>query len=194
VHIVGESSIGTGLRRIEALTGPDALRHFDHERALLAELAALLNVPPDQAPDRLRQRLDLLAETQRELDALRRAELDALAERLASRAEPVPSGWLVAERVDDATPADLRTLASAIAASGDGRGLAVLGTASGGKAQLVAATGPRSGVRARDLLTDAAREVGGGAGGKGALANAGGRRPENLTRAIAIAAAHARTL
>ncbi|GAA0226378.1 alanine--tRNA ligase [Actinomadura nitritigenes] len=194
VHILGESSIGTGLRRIEALTGPDALRHFDHERALLAELAALLNVPPDQAPDRLRQRLDLLAETRRELDALRRAELDALAERLASRAEPVPSGWLVAERVDDATAADLRTLASAIVASGDGRGLAVLGTASGGKAQLVAAAGPRSGVRARDLLTDAAREVGGGAGGKGALANAGGRHPENLTKAIAMAAAQARTL
>ncbi|WP_433247161.1 alanine--tRNA ligase [Actinomadura nitritigenes] len=194
VHILGESSIGTGLRRIEALTGPDALRHFDHERALLAELAALLNVPPDQAPDRLRQRLDLLAETQRELDALRRAELDALAERLASRAEPVPSGWLVAQRIDDVTPADLRTLASAIAASGDGRGLAVLGTASGGKAQLVAAAGPRTGVQARDLLTDAAREVGGGAGGKGALANAGGRHPENLTKAIAIAAAHARTL
>jgi alanyl-tRNA synthetase len=194
VHIVGESSIGTGLRRIEALTGPDALRHFDHERALLAELAALLNVPPDQAPDRLRQRLDLLAETRRELDALRRTELDALAERLASRAEPVPSGWLVAQQVDDATAADLRTLASAIASSGDGRGLAVLGTASGGKAQLVAAAGPRSGVRARDLLTDAAREVGGGAGGKGALANAGGRRPENLAKAIAVAAAHARTL
>jgi alanyl-tRNA synthetase len=194
VHIVGESSIGTGLRRIEALTGPDALRHFDQERALLAELAALLNVPPDQAPGRLRQRLDLLAETQRELDALRRAELDGLAERLAARAEPVPSGWLVARQVDDVTAADLRTLASAIVSSGDGRGLAVLGTASGGKAQLVAAVGPRSDVRARDLLTDAAREVGGGAGGKGALANAGGRRPENLGRAIEVAAAHARTL
>ncbi|MGI5327140.1 alanine--tRNA ligase [Actinomadura nitritigenes] len=194
VHIVGESSIGTGLRRIEALTGPDALRHFDHERALLTELAALLNVPPDQAPDRLRQRLDLLAETRRELDALRRAELDALAERLASRAEPVPSGWLVAQRIDNATAADLRTLASAIVASGDGRGLAVLGTASGGKAHLVAATGPRTGVQARDLLTDAAREVGGGAGGKGALANAGGRHPENLTKAIAKAATQARTL
>ncbi|MFB4301698.1 alanine--tRNA ligase [Actinomadura sp. NTSP31] len=194
VHIVGESSIGTGLRRIEALTGLDALRHFDHERALLAELAALLNVRPDQAPDRLRQRLDLLADTRRELDALRRADLDARARTLASQAEPVPAGWLVARQVDAMPAADLRTLASAVASSGDGRGLAVLGTASGGKAQLAAAAGPRTGVRARDLLTDAAREVGGGAGGKGAVANAGGRRPERLAAAIAVAAAHARTL
>ncbi|GAA2132741.1 alanine--tRNA ligase [Actinomadura napierensis] len=194
VHIVGESSIGTGLRRIEALTGPDALRHFDHERALLAELAALLNVRPDQAPDRLRQRLDLLADTQRELDTLRRADLDARARTLASQAEPVPAGWLVARQVNAMPAADLRALASAIASSGDGRGLAVLGTASGGKAQLVAAVGPRTGVRARDLLTDAAREVGGGAGGKGAVANAGHRRPERRAEAIAVAAAHARTL
>ncbi|MDL4819286.1 alanine--tRNA ligase [Actinomadura opuntiae] len=194
VHIVGESSIGTGLRRVEALTGPDALRHFDHERALLTELAALLDVRPDQAPDRLRQRLDLLAETRRELDALRRADLDARARTLVSLAEPVPAGWLVARQVDAMPAADLRTLASAIVATGDGRGLAVLGTASGGKAQLVAAAGPRTGVRARDLLIDAAREVGGGAGGKGAVANAGGRRPERLAEAIAVAAAHARTL
>ncbi|NYD50498.1 alanyl-tRNA synthetase [Actinomadura luteofluorescens] len=194
VHIVGESSIGTGLRRIEALTGADALRHHDRTASLLEELAALLNVRPDQAPDRLRQRLDTLAETQRHLEALHRAELDRHADRLASLAEPVPGGWLVARIVPGLTGADLRTIATGVLTRRDQRGLVVLGTESGGKAVLVAAAGASTGVRARDLLTAAAREVGGGAGGKGPVANAGGRRPENLPKAITTAATEARAL
>ncbi|TDD86080.1 alanine--tRNA ligase [Actinomadura rubrisoli] len=188
VHIVGESSIGTGLRRVEALTGADALRHYDHQRDLLAELASLLNVRPDQAPDRLRQRLGTLAETQRELESLRRAELDAHAARLASTAEPLPGGWLVAQIVD--VP-DLRSLAAGVLARRGGNGTVVLGTVTGGKAALVAAVAD-GGVQARDLLAGAAREVGGGAGGKGPVASAGGRRPENLEKAVRLAADEAR--
>ncbi|WUI01744.1 alanine--tRNA ligase [Spirillospora sp. NBC_00431] len=191
VHIVGESSIGTGLRRVEALTGADALRHYDHQRDLLRELAELLRVRPDQAPDRLRQRLETLAETQRHLETMRRAELDAHAERLASQAEPLPGGRLVAAVVPGLTGADLRTVATTVLDRLPG-GIVILGTESSGKAALVAATGP--GVQARDLLAGAAREVGGGAGGKGPVANAGGRRPENLPKAIRTAATAARAL
>ncbi|MFA1544365.1 alanine--tRNA ligase [Actinomadura monticuli] len=191
VHIVGESSIGTGLRRIEALTGPDALRHYDHQTRLLNELAALLHVHPDQAPDRLRQRLETLAATQRQLEKLHQAELNAHARRLASQAERVSDGWLVAQTIPGLTGADLRTIATGIL---DPRGVVILGTESDGKAALVAAAGTDTGIRARDLLTRAAQQVGGGAGGKGPLANAGGRRPENLPQAITTAAAEARTL
>jgi alanyl-tRNA synthetase len=194
VHIVGESSIGTGLRRIEALTGADALRHHDHQRHLLNELAALLNVRPDQAPDRLRQRLETLAETQRHLETLRRAELETHADRLASLAEPVSGGWLVAQTVPGLTSTDLRAIATGVLARRDPHGIVVLGTESDGKAALVPAVGADTGLQARTLLTGAAREVGGGAGGKGPIANAGGRHPENLPRAITTAATEARTL
>ncbi|MEU8803691.1 alanine--tRNA ligase [Spirillospora sp. NPDC048819] len=194
VHIVGESSIGTGLRRVEALTGADALRHHDHQRDILNELAAMLNVRPDQAPDRLRQRLETLAETQRHLETLRQAGLDTQAEHLASLAEPVPGGWLVAQMVPSKTGADLRTLTTKILTHHKGRGIVVLGTETEGKAALVAAVAADTGIRARDLLTDAAREVGGGAGGKGPIANAGGRNPGNLPKAITTAARQARAL
>lgn len=63
------------LRRIEALTGADALWHYDHQGAVLHEPAALLNVHPGQAPDRLRQRLQNLAEAQRHLETLHQAEV-----------------------------------------------------------------------------------------------------------------------
>ncbi|NKZ09082.1 alanine--tRNA ligase [Actinomadura latina] len=191
VHIVGESSIGTGLRRIEALTGTDALRHYDHQLHILNELATLLNVHPDQAPDRLRQRLQTLAETQRHLEALHQADLQKQAQHLATQAEQLPNGWLVAQTVPDLTSTDLRTIATSIL---DPRGIVILGTEHNGKAALVAAVGADTSAQARDLLTHAAQEVGGGAGGKGPIANAGGRHPENLPTAIAKAAAEARTL
>ncbi|MEU5884446.1 alanine--tRNA ligase [Spirillospora sp. NPDC047279] len=196
VHIVGESSIGTGLRRIEALTGADALRHRDRQEDLLAELAALLNVGPDRAPDRLRQRLAALAETRRELDRLRRRERDAIGERLAARTVHLDGAWLISERLDDVPAAELRPLATELAHR-PGRGAVMLGTVDGGVATLVGAVTrdlADGGLRARDLLTRAARTVGGGAGGKGALAQAGGRRPERLDEALAFAAAEARAL
>ncbi|MFC4049109.1 alanine--tRNA ligase [Actinomadura syzygii] len=192
VHIVGESSIGTGLRRIEALTGSDALRHYDHQQALLTELAELLNVRPDQAPEKLRQRLETLTETQRHLETLHRAELDAHAERLASEANPVPGGWLLARSIPALTSTDLRTIATEILTRRGPRGIVILGTTTDEKAALVAATNTT--IQARDVLTTAAREVGGGAGGKGPLANAGGRHPDRLPHALSTAASEARSI
>ncbi|QXJ20941.1 alanine--tRNA ligase [Actinomadura graeca] len=190
VHILGESSIGTGLRRVEALTGADALRHYDHQRDLLAELAGLLNVRPPEAPAQLRRRLETLAEAQRQLESLRDAELDSHARRLAASAEPLRGGRLVARIVD--VP-DLRPLASRTLSHLPGNAAVVLGTRSAAKATLVAAVSG-TGVQARTLLTGAASEVGGGAGGKGPMASAGGRRPERLEHAMALAETEARRL
>lgn len=191
VHIIGESSIGTGLRRIEALTGVDALRHYNHQNAVLHELAALLNVRPDQAPDRLRQRLQTLTEAQRHLEILHQAELRKHAQTLQSLTERLPHGWLAAKLIPTTTSTDLRTVATNALAPD---GVVILGTAKDGKASLIAAAGANTGIQARDLLTEAARELGGGAGGKGPIAQAGGRNFENLPAALDRAAAKAREL
>ncbi|MET0228206.1 MAG: alanine--tRNA ligase, partial [Actinomycetes bacterium] len=70
VHVLGEASIGANLRRIEALTGLEALHYVDRERQLLAEVAALLKTRPEDAPEQLRRRLEALANAQRELERL----------------------------------------------------------------------------------------------------------------------------
>jgi alanyl-tRNA synthetase len=195
VHVVGEASIGANLRRIEALTGLEALHYVDRERQLLAEVAALLKTRPEDAPEQLRRRLEALATATRELERLRVAGLERLAAGLAGRVAREPGGWLVAERVPDAGADDLRRIASSVRDRvGAGPGVVVLGSEVQGKAAMVALLTTdlaASGAAARDVLARAAKAVGGGAGGKGDLASAGGRDPSRLDEALGIARADA---
>jgi alanyl-tRNA synthetase len=195
VHVVGESSIGANLRRIEAFTGLEALRYVDRERQLLAEVATLLRTRPEDAPEQLRRRLEALAAAQRELERLRVAGLERLAAELAGRAAREPGGWLVVERVPDAGADDLRRIGSAVRDRvGPGPGAVVLGSEVQGKAAMVALLTPDlagAGRAARDVLGRAAKAVGGGAGGKGDLASAGGRDPSRLDEALQLARADA---
>ena len=195
VHVLGEASIGANLRRIEALTGLEALHYVDRERQLLAEVAALLKTRPEDAPEQLRRRLEALANAQRELERLRVAGLERLATELAGRVAKEADGWLVVERVPEAGGDDLRRIASAVRDRvGAGPGVVVLGSEAQGKAAMVAlltADLAGSGAAARDVLARAAKAVGGGAGGKGDLASAGGRDPGQLDEALRIARADA---
>src|SRR5512132_3842646 len=191
VHVLGEASIGANLRRIEALTGLEALHYVDRERQLLAEVAALLKTRPEDAPEQLRRRLEALANAQRELERLRVAGLERLATDLAGRVAKEADGWLVVERVPEAGGDDLRRIASAVRDRvGAGPGVVVLGSEAGGKAAMVALLSRElagAGAAARDVLARAAKAVGGGAGGKGDLASAGGRDPSKLDEALGIA-------
>ncbi|WP_137988497.1 alanine--tRNA ligase [Streptomyces vilmorinianum] len=192
VRIVGEASIGSNLRRIEALTGRDALDYYDTERRLLEELSALLGTRPQDAPNALRKRLDALASAERELGRLRETELRDRAQQLAASARAVAGGRIVTEKVTGLGPDELRTLAHHTAGLLDaGHAVVVLGTEHQGKALLAAAV-TRSlhdtGTDASRILIPAARTVGGGAGGKGPVASAGGRRTEALDEALTIAA------
>jgi alanyl-tRNA synthetase len=195
VIVLGESSIGANLRRVEALTGLEALRYVDRERQLLAEVAALLKTRPDDAPEQLRRRLEALATAQRELERLRVAGLERLAAELAGQVEREAGGWLVVQRVPEAGADDLRRIASGVRDRvGAGPGVVVLGSQAGGKAAMVALLTPDlagRGLAAREVLANAAKAVGGGAGGKGDLASAGGRDPDRLDEALQIARADA---
>ena len=181
VRLVSESSIGSGLRRLEALTGLDALRHADHERQLLSSVASLLGgVRSDQVLDRLSERLAALASAERSLRELRERELVELARGLASTAVD----GLVVARVSQPLDA-LRGLVDHVLRLLPKPGAVLLGAVGDGKAQLV--LGVNTDAVARDLLTEAGRLIGGGAGGHGQVAIAGGRKLENLDQALELA-------
>jgi alanyl-tRNA synthetase len=196
VVILGESSVGANLRRIEALTGLDALRYFDRERQLLAEVASLLRVRPEDAPEQLRRRLEALSEALRELERLRQSELAGRAAELTGRATTVGDGWMVVELVSGASADELRQLANMVRdRRGGGPGVVVLGSDQGGRGNLVAlltADLVGRGITAREVVMPAARLVGGGAGGKGDLATGGGSDAAKLGEALAAARIEAR--
>ncbi|MCL7380494.1 alanine--tRNA ligase [Streptomyces sp. 35G-GA-8] len=198
-RLLSESSIGSNLRRVEALTGHGTLRHLDIERRLLNELTGLLGTRTTLAPDALRKRLDALASAQTELEQLRAAELRSQAARLADTAHPTDGGGrLLAQKVTGIAPDELRQLASeTLAQLPAGPAVVVLALEHSGKALLAAAVSPHllgRGIQAAQVIDRAAKTVGGGGGGTGALAGAGGRRPEHLDQALAAAAEDATTL
>jgi alanyl-tRNA synthetase len=189
VRLLGESSIGAGLRRIEALTGRDALHRADHERRLLDEVTQLLASRPDDLIATLTKRLAALADAEKTLADYRRRHLEALAVHIAGQRRDHGHGFVVAAEVNDVTTAELRTLAIAVKdrLPQETAGGVVLATVNDGKAHLAAAINQTlldRGIQARHILTAAATTIGGGAGGTGPIASAGGRKTTALTAAL----------
>jgi alanyl-tRNA synthetase len=189
IRLLREGSIGAGMRRIEALVGPDALREINVERALLRDLLGVLDAKdPRAALERARKVVDDNKRMRNELGKLRAGGRDQLVAGLADGARDVDGVALVTAEVPDLDPGELRELALKVRDRLQDRpAVIVVGNGAGGKAMLVAAatTGAIArGATAPAVLTDAAAAVGGGAGGKDQLANAGGTRAERVPDAL----------
>src|ERR671919_1794891 len=188
--IQSEGSIGSGLRRIEALVGPDALGHVHLERRLLEEVAEALGAgDPRQAPERARRAAARIKELEAALGRVRAEERAGRVEELVAGARDVAGVRLVVAELPGEDPGALRELAIKLRdrMERDGHGAAVLGSAEGSKATLVAAvTKPLidRGVAAPLLIERAAQAVGGRAGGKPHLAFGGGGNPAALRAAL----------
>ncbi len=183
IKVVSESSIGSNLRRIEAVTGSHSLELLQRNDRTIADAARLVGVPAGDLLDGIQRKLDEAKALNDELKSLRAAAASGKASELANTAE---DGLLVA-RVDGLAPGDLRDLAIA-ARQQPSVSTVVLGghTPTGGVA-LVAAVSAGFVGNASDLLTDAAKAVGGGSGGKGDIATAGGKNPAGIDEALRLA-------
>jgi alanyl-tRNA synthetase len=190
IKVVSEGSIGSNLRRMEAVTGTTSVALLQRDERLLAELSSLLGVSPGAVGDGVRRKLDELKAAQDELKAQRSKVALARASELAAGGE---DGVVVA-RVDQLSPGELRDLAIAVRQQ-PGVRIAILGgeTDSGG-ASLVAAVRPDTGLQASELIREAAKAVKGGGGGKGDVATAGGKDPSGLDDALGLARARATSL
>ncbi len=185
VKIVSEGSIGSNLRRIEAVTGEGAVALLQRDERALAEAARLVGTTTDDIVGGVQRKLEEIRALQDELKAMRAKLAGSQASDLAASA----IDGVVIQRVDGLAPGDLRELAIAVR-NQPGVDIVVLaGESSSGGASLAAAVKPATGLQAAALIRDAARAVGGGGGGKGDIATAGGKDPSGLDEALAIATA-----
>jgi alanyl-tRNA synthetase len=185
--ITYEGSIGSGLRRIEALTGRGATRFARQRLDLLDSLARDLRCEPEALPERIsRLRLEF-RELERNLERLGGLFAASQVEALIPAALTVDGLKVIAAQVEAPSMEHLRGMAEK-ARSKLGEGVVVLGAVIDGKPNLVVMASPGAasrGVHAGRLARTLAPVIGGGGGGRAELAQAGGKDPSRLKDALA---------
>ena len=183
IKIVGESSIGSNLRRIEAVTGVNTLRFVQRNGDILEQVAAVVGTKTDDAVAGVQRKLDELKAAQDELKVMRARLASGRAVELAAEAV----NGIVVARVDGVTANDLRDLAVAVRQQSGISAVVLGGVTDTGGVSIVGATATALKANAGDIIKDAAKAVGGGGGGKGDIATAGGKNAEALDEALNIA-------
>jgi alanyl-tRNA synthetase len=189
VKLLSESSIGSGVRRVEALVGLDAFRFLAKEHVLVSRLAEQFKARPEELPERIGGVLERLRVAERELEKVRAEAVLSSAGALAAAAEDVAGTALVAVAAPDGIGGnDLRALASDVRGRLGARpGVVALFSADGAKVSFVVATtnaARDAGLAAGGLVPSFAAAVGGRGGGKPDLAQGGGTDPAGIPQAI----------
>jgi len=192
IKLLGESSIGSGVRRVEALVGADAYRFLAREHVLVAQLSEALKARPEELPERVNDMVERLRAAEKALEQTRISQLLAQGAQLAADAVDVDGVKLISLRVDGADAGDIRTMALNLRGrvNQDQAGAAVLVGVKDGKVAVVAATNDLArdrGVRANDLLAAVMPLVGGRGGGKDDVAQGGGTDASRIDQALAAA-------
>jgi alanyl-tRNA synthetase len=194
IKLLGESSIGSGVRRVEALVGADAYRFLAREHVLVAQLSEALKTRPEQLPERVNDIVEKLRAAEKEIEKVRLGQLLSGGAQLAADAVEVGGVRLVAHRVDGADGGDVRTLALDVRGRlpQEQPGAVVIIGAADGKVSVVAAVndaGRARGVSANDLVGAVGPLVGGRGGGKDDMAQGGGTDASRIDEALAAARA-----
>ncbi|MBT1680640.1 alanine--tRNA ligase [Curtobacterium aurantiacum] len=189
VNLVGESSVGSTNRRVEALVGLEGFRDLAVERTIVSQLSSALKAPRADLPSRVQSLMEDLRSAQKKLAEYESANLQQRVPAIARNATTVGATTVVAETVDGLQSGDdLRSLATGVRGQlGDGAAVVVLGAVVGGKPIVIVATNDAAraaGVQAGPLAKEAAGVLGGGGGGKPDLAQGGGTDAAALPAAL----------
>jgi alanyl-tRNA synthetase len=190
VSIIGEASVGSGSRRLEAYVGFEAFQALAAERALVASLTESLKVPREQLAEKIQTTVDELRAAQRKLASLSMEQLKNKLPELAQSAKQIGGSKVVLENIGAVDSADqVRELASALRdkLESDSAVAAIAGI-SGDKIILIVATTKKAreaGISSGNLVKVASAILGGGGGGKDDIAQGGGPEVSKLADAFA---------
>jgi alanyl-tRNA synthetase len=188
VKLVSDASIGSGVHRVEALVGTDALKYVRKEQLLVSQLANTFKVPSDQLPGRIDDVLARLKNAEKEIAQLKTQQVLGSAGALVDKAQDIGGVTVVAEVVPDVDGNGLRALASDIRGRlGTRPGVVALFSPAGEKLSFVVATTKAAqdkGIAAGKLVPSFAEKIGGRGGGKPDMAQGGGTNPAGAAEAV----------
>ncbi|MEX3654221.1 MAG: alanine--tRNA ligase [Mycolicibacterium fortuitum] len=191
VTILGESSVGSGVRRVEAYVGLESFRHLAKERALMAGLASSLKVPSEEVPARVANLVERLKAAEKELDKVRLANARAAAANAAAGAETIGKVRVVAQRMAGGmSGGDLRSLVGDIKGKlgSDPGVVALIAEGEDDSVPFVVAVNPAAqdlGLRADELVKQFSAAVNGRGGGKADMAQGSGKGAAGIDAALA---------
>ncbi|KQO64722.1 alanine--tRNA ligase [Curtobacterium sp. Leaf261] len=189
VNLVGEGSVGSTNRRVEALVGIEGFRDLAVERTILSQLSSTLKAPREDVPARVATLMGDLKAAERRIAEFESANLQQRIPALVQRATTMGTTTVVAETVAGVQSSDdLRSMATAVRAQlGDDAAVVVLGAVVNDKPVVLVATNDaarRAGLQAGPFAKEAAGILGGGGGGKPDLAQGGGTDAAALPAAL----------
>lgn len=186
VKILSEGGIGAGLRRIEAVAGLQALAYMNSLDEQLMELAQILKAQPQEVFRRVSALLGQIKEYEREIQQMSGKLARTEAESLLEQVQDVAGVKVLAAQVQVGDMDALRQMADLLKGKLKS-GVLVLGTVAEGKVNWVTAVTPEglSGLHAGKIIKEIAKITGGGGGGRADMAQAGGKEPDKMGKALA---------
>ena len=184
--ILSENGVAAGVRRIEAVTGKEALKHYQAQEDEIKEICRLVKSTPDKLLSRLEQLLAEQKETAKELEKLKAKMAGGAADEMLSGKVEIGGVAVLAAEVKDMDGNALRTMGDQLKQK-LGSGVVVLASGKDGKVNLMAmATDDvvKKGVHAGNIIKAAAAVCGGGGGGRPNMAQAGGKDASKIADAL----------
>ena len=182
LRIISENSVGSNIRRVEAVTGLVTVERLQDSEQLIAEMGELLNSSPDEILEALQRRLGEIKDLRGQVKALQQATAGARASEIADSAV----GGVVIKRLDGLERDELRDLAAAIRDRPQIEAVVLAGAPDSGGVALVSAVIPDGKFEAASLIDEAAKAIQGGFGRKGnpPLIVAGGKNIDGIEEAL----------
>lgn len=182
ILIVSEGSVGANTRRLEAVTGSEAIDRMLGMEKILRDASKELRVTPEELVGKIESLRERESELTNQIKALHAKDLSSKVADLVNSAQEKR----ILGRQDGLGPDLMRELALMVRNQPDIDAVVLVGTPDGEKASLVAAVVPESGLVASELLKDAAKILGGGTGLQAELAQAGGRNVDKIESAYLV--------
>ncbi len=188
--ILSESGVAAGVRRIEAVTGTGVLKYYEHLEDMLNGITQVLRISPSEAADRIRHLMADLKTAQSENESLKAKAAQASLGDVTDQVQEVKDVKLIARSVPGVDMHGLRDLGDQLKEK-LGEGVVVLASEYEGKVNLIAMAtdgAVKKGAHAGNMIKSIAALVGGGGGGRPNMAQAGGKNPAGIPKAIESAA------